>query len=82
MSKEQYGLVEEFLIKHDAPYDVFRALYELHFDGIRPDWLADKENFYAEVRLPTECVERNLDSMRHAIDDTINLSRKTPKSDA
>lgn len=40
-------------------------------DSKRIDWLADKDNHIGNVMLPTECVERNLHSMRAAIDDAM-----------
>lgn len=40
-------------------------------DGKRLDWLADKDNHIGNVTLPTECVERNLHSLRAAIDDAM-----------
>ena len=40
-------------------------------DGKRIDWLADKNNAIGNVQLPTECVERNLYSLRAAIDDAM-----------
>ena len=40
-------------------------------DSKRIDWLADKNNAIGNVQLPTECVERNLYSLRAAIDDAM-----------
>lgn len=40
-------------------------------DSKRIDWLADKDNHIGNVTLPTECVERNLYSLRAAIDDAM-----------
>ena len=42
-------------------------------DMVRLDWLADRENEIGNVQLPTECVTRNLHSLRAAIDDAMNL---------
>ena len=39
-----------------------------HPDTVRLDWLADPANKIGSVILPTECVERHLDSLRDAID--------------
>ena len=44
-----------------------------HPDTIRLDWLADPENKIGGVILPTECVERHLDSMRDAIDAAMRI---------
>lgn len=41
-------------------------------DSKRIDWLADKDNYIGNVTLPTECVERNLHSLRAAIDDSMH----------
>lgn len=41
-------------------------------DSKRLDWLADKDNPIGNVTLPTECVERNLHSLRAAIDDSMH----------
>lgn len=41
-------------------------------DSKRIDWLADKDNHIGNVMLPTECVERNLHSLRAAIDDAMH----------
>ena len=40
-------------------------------DSKRIDWLADPGNTIGNVQLPTECVERNLRSLRAAIDDAM-----------
>jgi len=42
-------------------------------DTLRLDWLSDKSQSIGNVQLPTECVERNLDSLRGAIDDAMLL---------
>ena len=41
-------------------------------DSRRIDWLADPGNTIGNVQLPTECVERNLHSLRAAIDDSMH----------
>lgn len=43
-------------------------LQELLKDRARLDWLADVNNTIGNVQLPREIVERNLDSLRKAID--------------
>jgi hypothetical protein len=40
-------------------------------DTERLDWLADPANHIGNVQLPTECVERNITSMRDAIDEAM-----------
>jgi hypothetical protein len=42
-------------------------------DKARLDWLADRENTIGNVQLPTECVMRNLGSLRDAIDDAMEI---------
>ncbi len=49
------------------------ASVEAHKDTLRIDWLADKSQLIGNVQLPSECVERNLDSLRGAIDDAMSL---------
>ena len=44
-----------------------------HPDTVRLDWLADPANRIGSVILPTECVERHLDSMRDAIDAAMRI---------
>ena len=44
-----------------------------HPDTMRLDWLADKHNKIGSVILPTECVERHLDSLRDAIDAAMQM---------
>ena len=44
-----------------------------HPDTVRLDWLADPANKIGNVALPTECVERHLDSMRDAIDAAMRI---------
>lgn len=42
-------------------------------DTVRLDWLADPANKIGSVILPTECVERHLDSLRDAIDAAMQI---------
>lgn len=44
-----------------------------HPDTVRLDWLADPANKIGNVILPTECVERHLDSLRDAIDAAMQI---------
>ena len=52
-------------------YGTFEAVS--HPDTSRLDWLADPANKIGSVMLPTECVERHLDSMRDAIDAAMRI---------
>ncbi len=42
-------------------------------DTKRLDWLADKSHKIGNVTLPAECVNRNLHSLRAAIDDAMEM---------
>jgi hypothetical protein len=42
-------------------------------DTRRLDWLADTRNTIGNVQLPTKCVEKNLSSLRDAIDSAMLL---------
>ncbi len=42
-------------------------------DAKRIDWLADPEQFTGSIQLPKECVEKNLHSLRAAIDAAMEL---------
>lgn len=42
-------------------------------DTSRLDWLTDPANKIGGVILPTECVERHIDSMRDAIDAAMQI---------
>ena len=46
---------------------------ELRKDKARIDWLADVDNSIGNVLLPTDIVERNLGSLRDAIDEAMKL---------
>lgn len=74
----QYRYVANALIQHGVHSQILGALADLYRDGQRIDWLADKSNTLGQVLLPREIVERNLTSMRDAIDDAMreaNLKR-------
>ncbi len=62
------ALVEQAKVLRAAAAHLQRA----EQDSKRIDWLADKDNHIGNVMLPTECVERNLHSMRAAIDDAMH----------
>ena len=48
-------------------------LQELLKDKARLDWLADVNNTIGNVQLPRDIVERNLHSMRDAIDEAMSI---------
>lgn len=48
-------------------------LQELLKDKARLDWLADVDNKLGGVTLPRDIVERNLHSMRDAIDEAMSI---------
>lgn len=52
------------------------ALELLAADARRLDWLGDPENQRGVVQLPTACVERNIDSLRRAIDAAMAMDVK------
>lgn len=64
----QYRYVANALVQHGVHSQILGALAALYRDGQRIDWLADKSNTIGQVLLPREIVERNLTSMRDAID--------------
>ncbi len=60
----------------DHAYLLDQAAYrirKMELDVIRLDWLSDRSNHIGNVQLPRECVERNIDSLRSAIDDAMSL---------
>jgi len=67
-SDGQYRYVANALVQHGVNSQILGALAALYRDGRRIDWLADKNNTIGQVLLPREIVERNLTSMRDAID--------------
>ena len=52
-------------------------LQELLKDKARLDWLADVDNELGGVILPRDIVERNLHSMRDAIDEAMLIESTT-----
>ena len=54
-------------------------LAELLKDKARLDWLADVDNTVGNVLLPTDIVERNLCSLRDAIDEAMALEERYSK---
>lgn len=57
----------------DGIAELQRENAELRKDKARLDWLADVNNSIGNVLLPTDIVERNLHSMRDAIDEAMKL---------
>ena len=57
----------------DGIAELQRENAELKKDKARIDWLADLDNEYGNVELPRDIVERNLHSMRAAIDEAMEL---------
>ena len=49
------------------------TFHDLLKDRARLDWLADVDNKLGGVTLPRDIVERNLHSMRAAIDDAMSI---------
>ena len=49
------------------------TFHELLKDKARLDWLADVNNDIGNVQLPRDIVERNLGSLRDAIDEAMKL---------
>lgn len=54
-------------------YEVVDRVLAAHPDTKRIDWLSDVNNHIGNVHLPTECVTRNPDSLRAAIDAAMEL---------
>lgn len=51
-----------------------KELAELQKDKQRLDWLSDTSQNVGNVLLPKEIVLKNVHSLRHAIDDTMNMA--------
>ena len=70
------GIAESFPIPEEFNKEIGELLSrinELEKDKLRLDWLSDKDNHIGNVQLPKECVLRNMDSMRGAIDDAMEV---------
>lgn len=52
-----------------------KELDQLRADAKRMDWLGEPSNGIGNVQLPTACVERNLHSLRAAIDAAMTLDK-------
>lgn len=48
-------------------------IHSLRKDKASLDWLADPNNKIGHVQLPVECVERNMHSLRAAIDAAMEI---------
>ena len=59
----------------DGIAELQRENAELKKDKARIDWLADANNTIGNVALPRDVVERNLHSLRAAIDDAMVLHK-------
>ncbi len=74
--------VNDFVHCQQAEYEELQCLClgmateieKLRADKRRLNWLADKDNHIGNVQLPRECVERNVHSLRDAIDDAMKIS--------
>lgn len=61
--------------------DLKVQLEQAQADTKRIDFLADKSQRVANVMLPTKIVERNVSSLRDAIDEAINVAKQTALSE-
>lgn len=76
--------VNEFVHDTDTQFEELQCaclgmatlIEQLSADKIRLDWLADKDNTIGNVQLPTECVLKNVHSLRDAIDDAMDMEVK------
>lgn len=57
----------------DGIAELQRENAELRKDRARIDWLADENQNIGNVALPRDIVERNLHSMRAAIDEAMSI---------
>jgi len=83
-----WGLLKDIERAHDADEAdainnevlkyVAKIMHPLQKDKTRLDWLADPSNHLGNVQLPRGAVETNLDSLRNAIDAT--MEGKYPKN--
>jgi hypothetical protein len=56
-----------------SSFDYKAIIAALAKDAERMSWLADVGNIHGAVMLPRVCMERNMHSMRDAIDDAMSL---------
>lgn len=59
----------------DGIAELQRENAELKKDKARLDWLADPAQNVGDLRLPRDIVERNLHSMRSAIDEAMEVDK-------
>ena len=57
----------------DGIAELQRENAELRKDKERIDWLADLDNEYGNVELPSEIVRRNIHCLRAAIDEAMEM---------
>jgi hypothetical protein len=62
----------------DERQELYAQLDRTEEDSKRINFLADKNQWIANVQLPREIVERNLSSLRNAIDRAMDLAAQEP----
>ncbi len=65
----------------DERQELYAQLDRTEEDSKRINFLADKNQWIANVQLPREIVERNLSSLRNAIDRAMDLAAQEPAND-
>ena len=65
----------------DERQELYAQLDRTEEDSKRINFLADKNQWIANVQLPREIVERNLSSLRNAIDRAMDLAAQEPTND-
>ena len=65
----------------DERQELYAQLDRTEEDTKRINFLADKNQWIANVQLPREIVERNLSSLRNAIDRAMDLAAQEPTND-
>ena len=65
----------------DERQELYAQLDRAEEDSKRINFLADKNQWIANVQLPREIVERNLSSLRNAIDRAMDLAALEPTND-
>lgn len=66
-------LSQELVDRKNQMIDLEHKVMRLEADKRRLDWLADPANNIGQVMLPREIVERNIHSLRDAIDEAMEL---------
>lgn len=73
--KQRYmDLRQELVDRKNQILDLEEQVARLEADRRRLDWLADPANHVAHVMLPRAIVERNIHSLRDAIDEAMGMS--------